>query len=107
MTVVAAVTIGLAACGDDPVGPDEQLAERVASALAAGAGDVVERLSELGVATDEASVADAAVRCPAVREPAPGDRATCTATVGGTEVDVDVELGAGDAVTVIGVEVGR
>jgi hypothetical protein len=112
--VLRPATVGLAAivligCGDSdqPDGPADALAERVADAVGGGADELVERLDELGVEVDADDLQrlDAGdLRCPSVRDPDPGDRATCQLELADTELAIDVEFGADGAVTVVGVE---
>jgi hypothetical protein len=80
----------------------------VVSAVSAGAEDLADRLGELGVDVDAGALRDLDaddLRCPTVRAPRPGDRATCQVELGSTDVSIDVEFGAEDeGLTVVGVE---
>ena len=105
---VAAAVLG--GCGEQEgsSGPAGELADEVADAMATGADQVAERLGTEGVDVDAGDVREldgGDVLCPVVRDPQPGDRATCRVELGGIDVEVDVEFGAeGESLTVIGVQ---
>lgn len=90
----SALVLVLSACaggggGGDGGRPAEVLADRVAALLAAG---------------DSSDAAGADVTCPSVRDPRPGDRATCVARMDDGHVsEVDVEFQADDSIVVVAV----
>jgi hypothetical protein len=99
----------LAGCDSGTGDTSRALAERVTVAVGGGAEEVASRLAELGVDVDTGelrSLEPGDLRCPEVRDPAPGDRATCHVALAGEEVSIDVEFGAdAEAVTVVRIEV--
>lgn len=101
--------LAAAGCGDDAGGTDDgsgaALAERVVAVLATEPESVIERLAELSVDVDADELDELELTCPAVRDPAPGNRATCTTAVGRSQLAIDVEFGEGDALTVVLIEV--
>ena len=89
----------LGGCGEQEgsSGPAGELADEVADAMATGADQVAERLGTEGVDVDAGDVREldgGDVLCPVVRDPQPGDQATCRVELGGIDVEVDVEFGA-------------
>lgn len=102
----AAASLAVAGCADDaPADPADALAERVSGILEGDGEAVLQRLEEGGIGLDADALAGAEVLCPRVRDPAPGDRATCRVTAGEVELEVDVEFGAGGGLQVVQVAV--
>lgn len=100
----SACSEGSGSGSDDPAGA---LADRVEALLRDDEAPaiVVERLDQLGVPAGGDDLAEAAVTCPAVAEPDPGDEATCTTSVGAQGLDLIVEFGADDAISIVAVAV--
>jgi hypothetical protein len=92
------------ACSDDGTDPAAVLADRVAAVLHDEQATVADRLGQLGVTSDgdlaEALAGDR-LQCPAVDDPAPGDRATCTAEIDAVEVAIEIEFRAGDRIGIV------
>jgi hypothetical protein len=92
LRAVATTTLLLAACGGGDEDPADALADRVVAVLEAD-GDAV-----------DGDLSGADVRCPEVREPDVGDRATCTIRLSGDRrIHVDVEFEEGGAIAVVAV----
>lgn len=102
--------VALLGCSSSSDDPTDSLARRVRELLVTdGAGPVIERLDQLGVGVDQASLDAASVSCPQVPDPSAGDSATCRMAVDGPdgelEVDVIVEFEDGDGIRLTRVEV--
>jgi hypothetical protein len=96
VAVAASATVVLAGCGDGDDGSRrDALAERVVAVLEADGGAV------------DGNLDGADVTCPAVDDPAPGDRATCTVGLDGDRsVQVDIEFEADGSIAVVAVVPG-
>lgn len=108
-TLPAAATLTMvfmvAGCADPATDAGDQLADRVAEALADEPEAVVDRLGQQGISVDADEVRGSSVNCPDVRDPEVGDLATCTVLLGGRTVAVDVEFAVDDAIQVVAVSV--
>jgi hypothetical protein len=108
LAIATTVAVG-SACSSDSSGgdPATALADRVQALLDGdeAATIVVDRLDQLGLEVGPDQLSDGAVTCPAVTDPDVGDGATCLLSVGGEELELVLEFGADDAISIVAVAV--